>query len=92
MSDILTVIDEINAAHRRRDLRSLSDAALIAYRDRIEQAVIDTPEDERWVMAQFDGHELQATMAEMRRRKMIPSQPTKHTKTVRTAIVRHTGA
>jgi hypothetical protein len=91
MSDILAVIDEINASHRKRDLLSLTDAALLAYRDRIEQAIIDTPEDERPIMALFDEHELAATLAEMKRRHLAPSQPTKHTKTVRTAMERHSG-
>lgn len=74
-SGILTAIDEINAAHRKRDLRSLTEAALLAYRDRIEQAILDTPEAERPIMALFDEHELAATLAEMKRRRIAPSRP-----------------
>jgi hypothetical protein len=71
----LTAIDDRNAAYRTRELRSLSDVALIAYRDRIEAAILQTPDEDREIMALFDEHEMTATLAEMKRRRLHPDMP-----------------
>ena len=68
--DVLAFLETANAQRRDRELRSMSDIVLLAYHERVTTNIIQTPENEREVMALFDQGELQATEAEMAKRGM----------------------
>jgi hypothetical protein len=74
VADILAFLAQANAVRRERKLRLMPDLLLRNYWEQLTLAVIQTPEGDREIMAEYDRETTGAIEVEMLRRGIHPKR------------------